>query len=83
MSAKVVQLRSVESERNATSRSKGRQINDAYRVREHLTEAEMTKLLAALKANRYGQRDWLIGLLIYRHAYAYPRPATFAGTIST
>jgi site-specific recombinase XerD len=67
MSAKVVQLRSVELERNATSRSKGRQINDAYRVREHLTEAEMTKLLAALKANRYGQRDWLIGLLIYRH----------------
>jgi type 1 fimbriae regulatory protein FimB/type 1 fimbriae regulatory protein FimE len=27
----------------------------------------MNKLLAALKANRHGQRDWLIGLLIYRH----------------
>jgi type 1 fimbriae regulatory protein FimB len=24
-------------------------------------------LLAALKANRHGHRDWLIGLLIYRH----------------
>jgi type 1 fimbriae regulatory protein FimB/type 1 fimbriae regulatory protein FimE len=36
-------------------------------VREHLTEAEVAKLLAALKANRHGQRDWLIGLLIYRH----------------
>jgi type 1 fimbriae regulatory protein FimB/type 1 fimbriae regulatory protein FimE len=36
-------------------------------VREHLTEAEMAKLLKALKANRHGQRDWLIGLLIYRH----------------
>ena len=27
----------------------------------------MAKLLAALKANRHGDRDWLIGLLIYRH----------------
>ena len=46
---------------------KGRKTNDAYRVREHLTEQEVTKLLAALKANRHGHRDWLIGLLIYRH----------------
>jgi site-specific recombinase XerD len=45
----------------------GRKANDAYRVREHLTETEMDKLLAALKQNRYGHRDWLIGLLIYRH----------------
>jgi type 1 fimbriae regulatory protein FimB/type 1 fimbriae regulatory protein FimE len=36
-------------------------------VREHLTEAEMTKLLAALRQNRHGHRDWLIALLIYRH----------------
>lgn len=27
----------------------------------------MVKLLDALKANRHGHRDWLIGLLIYRH----------------
>lgn len=27
----------------------------------------MAKLLAALKRNRHGHRDWLIGLLIYRH----------------
>lgn len=27
----------------------------------------MEKLLAALRRNRHGQRDWLIGLLIYRH----------------
>ena len=46
---------------------KGRKANDAYRVREHLTEGEMDKLLAALRANRHGHRDWLIGLLIYRH----------------
>ena len=45
----------------------GRKPNTSYRVREHLTEAEMSKLLAALKANRHGHRDWLIGLLIYRH----------------
>jgi type 1 fimbriae regulatory protein FimB/type 1 fimbriae regulatory protein FimE len=45
----------------------GRKANDAYRTREHLTEAEMAKLLAALKANRHGHRDWLIGLLIFRH----------------
>jgi len=27
----------------------------------------MGKLLKALKANRHGHRDWLIGLLIYGH----------------
>lgn len=46
---------------------KGRKTNNAYRVRKHLTEDEIGKLLAALKANRYGHRDCLIGLLIYRH----------------
>src|SRR5580704_6802613 len=64
MSASRGRLRVVKSERNATS---GRKANEAYRVREHLTEAEMTKLLAALKRHRHGHRDWLIGLLIYRH----------------
>jgi hypothetical protein len=43
---------------------KGRKPNDAYRTREHLTESEIAKLLTALKANRHGLRDWLIGLLI-------------------
>src|SRR3974390_1847669 len=47
--------------------SPGRKSNGTYRVREHLTETEIDKLLATLKANRYGHRDWLIGLLIYRH----------------
>src|SRR6202035_4648225 len=41
--------------------------NVDYRVREYLTEAEVDQLLCALKGNRHGQRDWLIGLLIYRH----------------
>ena len=36
-------------------------------MRDHLTETEVSKLLAALKRNRHGHRDWLIGLLIYRH----------------
>ncbi len=45
----------------------GRKANDAYRVREHLTEGEIDKLLKVLKANRHGHRDELIGLLIYRH----------------
>ena len=53
--------------RNATSGSKGRRGNDAYRVREHLTEAEMGKLRAAFKCNRNGHRDWLIKLVIYCH----------------
>jgi site-specific recombinase XerD len=67
MSGKIVQLRKAKKYRNATSRSNGRRANDAYRVREHLTEAEMDKLLATLKGNRHGHRDWLIGLIIYRH----------------
>jgi site-specific recombinase XerD len=67
MSGKIVRLRQAKKYRNATSRSTGRQGNDAYRVREHLTEAEIDKLLAALKRNRHGHRDWLIGLVIYRH----------------
>ena len=53
--------------KSTVMRPVGRKANVAYRVREHLTEAEMAKLLAALKQNRHGHRDWLIGLLIYRH----------------
>ena len=38
-----------------------RDANEVYRVREHLTEDEVAKLLAALKRNRHqGNRDWLI-----------------------
>jgi integrase len=44
-----------------------RKPNAEYRVREHLTETEIDRLLAALKRNRHGHRDRLIGLLIYRH----------------
>ena len=67
MSATVVPLKQSRKQRNATSSAKGRQGNEVYRVREHLTEAEIEKLLTALRQNRYGHRDWLIGLMIYRH----------------
>jgi site-specific recombinase XerD len=67
MSGKINRLRRAKKLRNATSTTKGRRANDVYRVREHLTEAEMDRLLAALKRNRHGHRDWLIGLMIYRH----------------
>src|ERR1700758_2427620 len=32
-----------------------------------LDACRMDKLLAALKRNRHGHRDWLVGLIIYRH----------------
>ena len=42
MSGKVVQLQQTKNIRNATSRGlRDAGGNDAYRVREHLTEAEM------------------------------------------
>src|SRR6478735_11407218 len=67
MSAQIVPLRKAGSKRNVTSSPKGRKKNTAYRVHEHLTEAQMAKLLTALKRNRHGHRDWVIGLVIYRH----------------
>ena len=38
-----------------------------YRPREHLTEREVEKLIAAVKDNRYGHRDATMLLLAYRH----------------
>jgi integrase len=45
----------------------GRKPNAAYRSREHLTEAEVEKLLDAARANRHGHRDALMVLAAYRH----------------
>jgi site-specific recombinase XerD len=67
MAAKPRHLKLVKSTVMRPVAPQGRKANDAYRVREHLTESEVDKLLAALKQNRHGHRDWLIGLLIYRH----------------
>jgi hypothetical protein len=67
MSGKIVQLREAEIIRNATS---GRLPNNVYRIREHLTEAEVDKLLGALKRNRHGHRDEINGLKLLRRQQA-------------
>ena len=41
--------------------------NSEHRTREHLAEDEFSLLLEALKRNRHGNRDWLIGLIVYGH----------------
>ena len=44
-----------------------RRPNADLRTREHLTEAEVERLIAAAKGNRYGHRDATMVLLAYRH----------------
>src|SRR5262249_13240895 len=44
-----------------------RRPNSDYRTREHLTEAEIEKLITATKDNRYGHRDATMILVAYRH----------------
>jgi integrase len=44
-----------------------RRPNAELRTREHLTEAEVEKLIAATKDNRYGHRDATMILVGYRH----------------
>jgi type 1 fimbriae regulatory protein FimB/type 1 fimbriae regulatory protein FimE len=44
-----------------------RQSNRALRTREHLTEAEVEKLIETAKDNRYGHRDATMILVTYRH----------------
>src|SRR5271165_3941577 len=44
-----------------------RKPNAEYRSREHLTEAEVEKLLEAAKGNRHGHRDYTMVLVAYRH----------------
>ena len=41
--------------------------NKDLRTREHLTEAEVERLLAAAKGNRHGHRDATMILVAYRH----------------
>ena len=45
----------------------GRKPNAQLRTREHLTEHEVEKLIAAAKGNRWGHRDATMILLAYRH----------------
>ena len=44
-----------------------RRSNSELRPREHLTEREIEKLIAAAKSNRYGQRDAATLLICFRH----------------
>jgi type 1 fimbriae regulatory protein FimB/type 1 fimbriae regulatory protein FimE len=44
-----------------------RRANSAYRTREHLTEAEVAKLMDVAKTNRWGHRDATMILVAYRH----------------
>jgi integrase len=41
--------------------------NRKLRTREYLTEAEVERLMAAAKGNRYGHRDATMALVAYRH----------------
>jgi type 1 fimbriae regulatory protein FimB/type 1 fimbriae regulatory protein FimE len=41
--------------------------NKALRTREHLTEAEVAKIIDAAKSNRWGHRDATMMLIAYRH----------------
>ncbi len=41
--------------------------NDKLRTREYLTEAEVERLIAAAKRNRWGHRDATMVLVAYRH----------------
>src|SRR5512139_1942844 len=45
-----------------------RQPNSELRSREHLTEAEVEKLIKAAQGNRHGHRDATMILVAYRHA---------------
>jgi hypothetical protein len=45
----------------------GRAANATYRKREHLTPAEVDKLIEAAKGNRYGHRDATLVLVAFRH----------------
>ena len=44
-----------------------REPNTAYRTREHLTEAEVERLVKAASGNRYGHRDSTMILIAFRH----------------
>ena len=55
---------STKEKRTVTPRRRG---NSELRPREHLTEREIEKLIAAAKSNRHGQRDTTMLLICFRH----------------
>ena len=52
---------------NRTVTMPRRKPNSVYRTREHLTAAEVDRLIDAAKANRWGHRDAAMILVAYRH----------------
>ena len=61
-----------------------RKPNADYRIREHLTGAEVDRLIDAAKANRWGHRDSTMILVAFRHGLMQPnraggRPWTLVG----
>ncbi len=50
-----------------TVKNKGRRSNRELRTREHLTPAEVERLIEAAKSNRQGHRDATMILLAFRH----------------
>jgi site-specific recombinase XerD len=63
----VISLAKTSDMQTENAKRPGRLPNSAYRTREHLTESEVGKVLDALKRNRNGHRDRLMGLLCFRH----------------
>ena len=53
--------------RTVTQKAPGRRPNADLRTREHLTGAEIDRLMEAVKDNRHGHRDTTMILLAYRH----------------
>ncbi len=53
--------------RTVTQKAPGRRPNAELRTREHLTGAEVDRLMEAVKDSRHGHRDATMILLAYRH----------------
>lgn len=62
--------RSVQSKRQAINKATATKAVDHHeRTRDYLTPTEVSRLLDAAKASRYGERDYLLILLLYRHGF--------------
>jgi integrase len=62
----VVQLRPSQAEKPTVN--PGRDSNEAYRVREYMTEPEIDQLIAAAGKGRNPERDRLLIMMAFRHA---------------
>ncbi len=67
MSKPALRLVSPTPQNRTVRRTPVRRPNAALRPREHLTEAEVLRLIKAAKGNRWGERDGAMILLAFRH----------------